>query len=103
MPETITSSEKLIPEAAKESILSGIMSNIRKVTARVRNGIVNVLEWTKKTAKGSFEILFPQVKEIEEFIMGKNGADPQKKTDEPPSPASIATAVAAASAAAATA
>lgn len=87
----IETSPKSVEKVAQnsESILSSIMGNIRKVTNRVRNGVANVLEWTKKTAKGSLELLFPQVKEIEEFIMGKNGSS---LASEPPSTASVAAA-----------
>lgn len=97
MAETSSNNpEKFISDIEKEGIFSGIMANIHKVTSRVRRSISNVLEWTKKTAKGTLEILFPETREIEKFLMGKKE---DNSTEEPPSPAAIVAAKAASEAA----
>lgn len=92
--------EKLIPKIEKEGLFSGIMNNIRKVTNRVRRSISNVFEWTKKTTKGTIELLFPETKEIEKFLMGKKE---EESKEEPPSPAAIVAAKAASEVASTTA
>lgn len=95
--------EKLIPTTESEGFFSGIMASIRKVKDRVRNSISNILQWTKKTAKGSLSILFPQAKEIEDFLMGKKGTSKKEPDNETPSKASVAAAEVASSVATATA